>query len=179
MAGTTTDGTVSQIAGRFTTTIDNWVGRWQRGLTESRNGSYSLQKWISDLSSSWSEAASLAAFPWRVIDPATLSDQPARALISLEIDGTKDEVVEAAEIADPGTPSVDVTSLVLDKNNSIPMGNVKVDLCGQGRLLVVRVQGVKGLVGGAMPLAKGTYAGSVTPTGKKGPEVASISVAIV
>ena len=170
---------IKRIAGRATAVVDGWLTRWQRGMAETRNGSYTLNRWMSDVSAFYYEAVSLALFPGRVIDPLTFGEEPKKppqASIQFRVDGSSEEMLEAADIADPGTPTVDVNALTLDAKTVIPAPNVQADLAAGGRILVVRLKGMTAYVAGAK---KGVYTGTVVPHGQTGPEVATITVEIV
>jgi len=170
---------LGRVIGRYASTFDNWLTRYQEALAESRNGTYSTQKWMSDVGSFWGEAVSLLGFPVTVLDP-TLGSEPRTPppILSLTIDGSKDTVMEPIPIADPGdgVDAVVVSKLAsVAAGASIPPANIKTDLSAGRRSIVVQLVGLKALLSGTAVPA-GTYIGNVTPYGQTTPILARLSV---
>ena len=168
---------LSKIFGRYASTFDTWLTRYQRALADSRNGSYSTDKWMSDVGTFWGEAVSLMAFPLTVVDPAAFGGELRPLTPTITFDGTVDTIVEAIPIADPGSgvTAVDVARLVSPPGDSIPTTNVKAELSAGRRSVIVTLSGLSALVsGGKVPV--GTYTGNITPKGATTPILARLNV---
>ena len=167
---------VVKLQGHYGRLLDRYLERVERAAQDSGDGLYSPTRWISDAYASWSDLVSAMVFPVQFASGLKIDETRPLREVDIAVAKGTDVVTEAIVVPDPGDTQLKVSDLTDAKGgNKIvpgPGGNVEVTLAGQGRMLVVRLSGLK-----ALGPAAGEYKGTVS-TQKNPAPFATIRVTV-
>lgn len=164
---------VVKLQGHYGRLLDRYLERVERAAQDSGDGLYSPTRWLSDAYASWNDIVSAMVFPVQFASGLKIDETRPLRQVDIAVAKGTDEVTEAIVIPDPGDTQLKVSNLADAKGaNLIAAGNVEVTLAGQGRVLVVRLSGLKALG----PVA-GEYSGTVS-TQKNPAPFATIRVTV-
>jgi|SRR5882724_9661244 len=156
------NGTVSrvqQIQLEWADVVERWLDRCDRATDEAADSRYSTDKWLSDMLTTWRDAANFWYFPYKLYEDL-------KRTVTIAVDpAMKDGGAEAMMVPDPGTDSLGWGALTrTGAADTIPQANVNAVLVQNRRTLVVQVTGLT-VRRNAGLLPAGEYTGDVTPTG--------------
>src|SRR5262245_61608954 len=143
----------------YANAMEKWMQRVERAADEGAAGKYTPQSFLSDIVSTWSDAADVWYLPYKICDERL-------RVVVFEITQATDDQVETILIPDPGAVVLEVDDFVDGGGNVVIAGSananpqVDVDTADNGLALVV---GLFGLLANPPPL--GTYESPVHPHG--------------
>ena len=138
---------VIRLQGHYGRLIDRYLERVERAAQDSSDGMYSPTRWLSDAYASWSDLVSAVVFPLEFVTPLKMDEKRPLREVDIVVEKGTDEAVEAAIVPDPGDTKLLVSDLTRDRapDRIVAGTNLDVTLGGQGRVLVVRLRGLKNL----------------------------------
>jgi hypothetical protein len=146
--------TVDALQAEYAELLEEFYDRWSLAAIDSKNGAYSADRFVSDVSANWVDAASAWLLPANTL----LKGLKAVPQLKLEIPAAGGDATGAMRIPDPG-------QVTLASSNLVDMGGVQVPINAASvfpflvrpqRILVVQVRGLGALTAGT------TYQGKIT-----------------
>jgi hypothetical protein len=132
-----------RIFGRYSTFVNQGYDRIDVALGEARARKYSPTSLMSDMITAWADAIDMWCFPWKLVGEA----QP---IVEFNISTSTTSAVAVTRIPQTTPFTVGKEDLAHDDPARTPIQAAKVlpEISSSGEFLIVRLQGLTGLVAG-------------------------------
>lgn|SRR5262245_25791731 len=160
-------GYAEKIAGRYARVIDDGVDRWLQAVLAANNGTYTANKFVSDVIAHSAEVGAAWSFTLESLFP------PLNPLVHFEIKTTDDSPPPVSVAIPSMAPGPQVPSNIVKGAKQIPASNVKAAVEGSGDRLAVTLSGLQSI---ATPLEVGLYTGRVQTAGANPVKIADVEV---
>ena len=143
---------VKEVFEQYASAAEGVLDRWKTALGDSRTGQYTAQRLVSDVMASWYDIMSGLYYPMKWYEGVR-----AEVVVPVAVDPKQARAVGAVAIADPGAPTLSVSTLTTKDVVPSQLNATAHVAAGTPTILVVVIDDLA-----TQKPKKGVYVGTVT-----------------